>query len=190
MQENTSEHKGSVLEKPKPSKRRAIKRLKAFIIAILWLIVLGPFIGIYTMLNISDDGTLPGFEELENPQSSLASTVLSVDGVELGKYYKENRTNAKYNNLSHWLVEALVATEDSRYYEHSGVDARAISRAIYGQLTGDDGGGASTISQQLAKLLFTKVAKGKMERLWQKFGENIVAVRLEKNYTKEEIITF
>ena len=189
MEETTPEPEIPVLEEPKLPKRQLKKWAQWTIVSLLWLAVLSPFIVVYTMLNISDDGTLPGFEELENPQSNLASRVYSSDGVELGKYYKENRTNAKYNELSHWLVEALVATEDSRYYEHSGVDARALGRAIYGQLVGDDGGGASTISQQLAKNLFTTVAKGKMERLWQKFGENIVAVRLEKNYTKEEIIT-
>ena len=196
MEENTPIVKKPMAEEQKAStvqlegwSKRIFIALKWTTIVLLWLGMLIPFVGTYVMLNISDDGTLPGFEELENPQSNLASRVFSADGVELGKYYKENRTNAKYNDLSRWLVEALVATEDSRYYEHSGVDARAISRAIYGQLTGDDGGGASTISQQLAKLLFTKVAKGKTERLWQKFGENIVAVRLEKNYTKEEIIT-
>ena len=189
MEETTPEPETPVLEEPKLPKRQLKKWAQWTIVSLLWLAVLSPFIGVYVMLNISDDGTLPGFEELENPQSNLASRVYSSDGVELGKYYKENRTNAKYNDLSPWLIQALDATEDSRYYEHSGVDARAISRAIYGQLVGDDGGGASTISQQLAKNLFTKVAKGKTERLWQKFGENIVAVRLEKNYTKEEIIT-
>jgi len=189
MQEIIPEPSKPKVEEPKVSKRQLKKWSKWTIIILLWLGGLSPFIVTYIMLNLADDGTLPGFEELENPQSNLASRVFSSDGVELGKYYKENRTNAKYQDISPWLVKALVATEDSRYYEHSGVDARAISRAIYGQIAGDDGGGASTISQQLAKLLFTKVAKGKMERLWQKFGENIVAVRLEKNYTKEEIIT-
>ena len=189
MQENIAEPDKPKDEGVKVAKRQLNKWSRLIIISLLWLATLGPFMGIYIMLNVSDDATLPGFEELENPQSNLASRVFSADGVEIGKYYKENRTNAKYNDLSHWLVEALVATEDSRYYEHSGVDARAIGRAIYGQVTGDDGGGASTISQQLAKLLFTDVAKGKLERLWQKFGENIVAVRLERNYTKEEIIT-
>ena len=189
MEEITPRPEIPVPEKSKPSRGQLKKWAQWAIVSLLWLFVLVPFLLVYVMLNISDDGNLPGFEELENPQSNLASRVYSSDGVELGKYYIENRTNAKYNELSPWLIEALVATEDSRYYEHSGVDARAISRAIYGQLVGVDGGGASTISQQLAKNLFTRVAKGKTERLWQKFGENIVAVRLEKNYSKEEIIT-
>jgi len=172
MEETTPEPEIPVLEEPKLPKRQLKKWAQWTIVSLLWLAVLSPFIVVYTMLNISDDGTLPGFEELENPQSNLASRVYSSDGVEIGKYFKQNRTNAKYHELSHWLVEALVATEDSRYYEHSGVDARALGRAIYGQLVGDDDGGASTISQQLAKNLFNTaykgntVAKSKMERPW------------------------
>ena len=143
------------------------------------------------MLNISDDGTLPGFEELENPQSNLASRVYSADGVELGKYYKENRTNTKYNDLSHWLVEALVATEDARYYQHSGIDVRALGRVVKGVATGQKSqGGGSTISQQLSKLLFPrKKMTNKWELIKRKFKEWLIATRLEKNYTKEEIIT-
>ncbi len=184
------EENQSTTSKPAKKQRKEIKTwAKWTMILIMWIGIMSPFIAIYYMLNKVDDGTLPGFEELENPQSNLASRVFSEDGVELGKYYKENRTNAKYHELSPNLINALVATEDARYYSHSGVDARGLGRAIYGQIVGEDGGGASTISQQLAKLLFTKVAKDKMERLKQKFGENILAVRLEKAYTKEEIIT-
>ena len=191
MQENIAEP-----DKPKDEGAKVVKRqLKKWsrwtIISLLWLTMLVPFIGIYIMLNISDDLTLPGFEELENPQSNLASRVFSVDGVELGKYYKENRTNTKYNDLSHWLVEALVATEDVRYYKHSGVDLRALGRVVKGVVTGQKSqGGGSTISQQLSKLLFPrKKMVNKWDLVKRKFKEWLIASRLEKNYTKEEIIT-
>ena len=147
MQENIPEPNISVPEKPKPAKKQIKKWSKWTVLTFLWITVLGPFIGIYFMLNISDDATLPGFSELENPQSNLASRVYSSDGVELGKYYKENRTNAKHKDLSHWLVEALVATEDARYYQHSGIDIRALGRVVKGVATGQKSqGGGSTIS--------------------------------------------
>ena len=191
MQENIAEPDKPKDEDPKVAKRQLKKWSKWTIISLLWLTILGPFIGIYIMLNISDDATLPGFEELENPQSNLASRVYSADGVELGKYYKENRTNTKYNDLSHWLVKALVATEDARYYQHSGIDVRALGRVAKGVATGQKSqGGGSTISQQLSKLLFPrKKMDNKWELVKRKFKEWLIATRLEKNYTKEEIIT-
>lgn len=189
---NTPEETTSTTAPAKPEKKpkRKLKRwVQWTLIILVWIAFMSPYLLVrWALWEVSTSGELPDFEELENPRSNLASVVYSEDGVELGKYFLENRTNAAYNELSPYLVQALIATEDERYYEHSGFDIKAIGRAIYGQLKGKDGGGASTISQQLAKLLFTKVAKDKMERLWQKIGENIVAVRLEKNYTKEEII--
>lgn len=183
------------LNEPNQPKRAEQKELKKWskrtILIVLWLGMLSPVIVIYTMLNLADDGTLPGFEELENPQSNLASRVISEDGVELGKYYKENRTNAKYHDLSEWLVKALVATEDERFYQHSGVDVRALGRVVKGVTTGQKSqGGGSTISQQLSKLLFPREKlDSKWELVKRKFKEWIIAARLEKNYTKEEIIT-
>ena len=97
-------------------------------------------------------GKLPTFEELENPENNLASEVISIDGQTLGKYAKENRTPIRYKDLSRNLVEALVATEDERFYKHSGIDARGTARAL---LSLGSSGGASTITQQLAKMLFT-----------------------------------
>ena len=187
MEEATPQSEIPVLEKPNASKRQLKDWVKWTVVALLWLIPSLLLFSTYIIL-VPNEATLPGFEELENPRSNLASIVFSADGVELGKYYKENRTNAKYNDLSPWLVKALIATEDKRYYSHSGVDARGIGRAIYKGLIGQKGGGASTISQQLAKMLFTDVAKDWWERLKQKVAENILAVRLEKAYTKEEII--
>ncbi len=132
-------------------------------------------------------GEMPTFEELENPETNLATEVISSDGKTIGKYFKENRTPVKYEDLPENLVKALVSTEDERYYSHAGIDARGTIRAaIY---LGEKGG-ASTITQQLAKLLFTKIrSDNKIERILQKFKEWVIAIRLERQYTKQEIIT-
>ena len=132
-------------------------------------------------------GTMPTFEELENPETNLATEIISSDGKSLGKYYNENRTPVKFEDLPDHLVNALVATEDERFYEHSGIDAKGTLRAaVYlGKR-----GGASTITQQLAKQLFTQdVSQNFVGRVLQKFKEWIIATRLERQYTKEEIIT-
>ncbi len=132
-------------------------------------------------------GTMPTFEELENPETNLATEIFSSDGETLGKYYNENRTPVKYEDLPQHLIEALIATEDERFYEHSGIDARGTLRAAV--FLGKRGG-ASTITQQLAKLLFTdNVSRNPLSRGIQKVKEWIIATRLERQYTKEEIIT-
>lgn len=177
-------------EEPKKVKRKLGKKTRWFFILALWIGVLAPIGGVYFMLNMADDGTLPGFDVLENPQSNLASTVYTQDDVELGKYFRENRTNAKYNDLSPWLQKALIGTEDERFVKHSGVDIRALGRVIKGVvLNKKSQGGGSTISQQLAKLLFPRKKLSKWELVKRKFKEWIIAARLEKNYTKEEILT-
>lgn len=131
-------------------------------------------------------GTLPTFEELENPESNLATEVISIDGKTLGKYYNENRTPVKYKDLPQNLIDALVATEDVRFYEHSGIDFKGTLRAAV--KLGRDGG-ASTITQQLAKLLFHGTGSSNLlERIKQKTKEWVIAVRLERQYTKQEII--
>ncbi|MGO3717888.1 MAG: penicillin-binding protein 1A [Mesonia hippocampi] len=129
---------------------------------------------------------MPTFEELENPETNLATEVFSSDGETLGKYYNENRTPIKYEELPKTLIQALVATEDERYYEHSGIDARGTLRAVAYLGTK---GGASTITQQLSKLLFSATPDNKLERVLQKLKEWVIAIRLERQYTKEEIIT-
>ncbi|MEN8790539.1 MAG: transglycosylase domain-containing protein [Flavobacteriaceae bacterium] len=132
-------------------------------------------------------GEMPTFERLENPQTNLATEIISSDGETLGKLYLEdNRTWVPYQELPQNLVDALVATEDVRYYEHSGIDARGTLRAMVflGQR-----GGASTISQQLSKLLFTKRRSGGVGRIIQKIKEWVIAIRLERQYTKEEIMS-
>jgi penicillin-binding protein 1A len=177
-------------ENNKKEKKRLGKKTKWFFILLLWIGVLAPASLVYFMLSMADDGTLPSFELLENPQSNLASTIFTQDNVELGKYFRENRTTAKYNELSPWLQKALVGTEDERFQEHSGVDVRALGRVIKGVVLGQKSqGGGSTISQQLAKLLFPRKKLTKWELVKRKFKEWIIATRLEKNYTKEEIIT-
>lgn len=131
-------------------------------------------------------GSMPSFEELENPESNLATEVISSDGVTIGKFYNENRTAVKYGDLPQHLVKALVATEDERFYEHSGIDGRRTFGAAI--KLGSDGG-ASTLTQQLAKLLFHgEGSKFLPFRMIQKAKEWIIAVKLEKQYTKNEII--
>ncbi|MBB6682076.1 transglycosylase domain-containing protein [Aequorivita sp. 609] len=132
-------------------------------------------------------GSLPDETSLENPEKNLATEIISSDGKTIGKFYKENRTPVPYDSLPDHLINALIATEDVRFYDHSGIDGRGTLRAI--AFLGSRGG-ASTISQQLAKLFFTEqVSRNKFQRGLQKVKEWIIATRLERRYTKEEIIT-
>jgi penicillin-binding protein 1A len=131
-------------------------------------------------------GSMPSFEDLENPDSNLATEIISADGVVLGKYFEKNRSQLKYSDLPKNLVQALVATEDARFYEHSGIDARGTLRAVSSFGTS---GGASTLTQQLAKQLFHgEGSKFLPFRIVQKIKEWIIAIRLERQYTKNEII--
>ena len=138
-------------------------------------------------------GYLPDIEELQNPSYKFASQIISADGKTLGtwSYSKENRVFVDYKDISPNLVKALIATEDVRFAEHSGIDARSVLRAIVkrGILMQKNAGGGSTITQQLAKLLYSEVSGDEMERLYQKPIEWVIAVQLERHYTKEEIIT-
>ncbi|WP_278020084.1 penicillin-binding protein 1A [Flavobacterium ginsengisoli] len=131
-------------------------------------------------------GSMPSFEDLENPDSNLATEIISSDGVLIGKYFKTNRSQLKYSDLPKNLVEALVATEDARFYEHSGIDGRGTLRAVFSLGTN---GGASTLTQQLAKQLFHgEGSKFLPFRIVQKIKEWIIAIRLERQYTKNEIL--
>ncbi len=156
----------------------------------IWKVFIGGFVFaflIFFLASLGVFGSLPTFEELENPENNLATEVISVDGVTLGKYYRENRTPVSFHELPKNLIDALVATEDERFYEHSGIDLRGTARAAFKL---GKGGGASTITQQLAKMLFTKKASGNIfKRLLQKVKEWVISTRLEKQYTKDEIIT-
>ena len=157
----------------------------------MWLFFLTPIMlisFIFYYASIGGFGDMPDLEVLENPKTNLASEVISSDGKTLGKYYfNDNRTPVTFEELPSHLVDALIATEDIRFYSHSGIDfKRTVAAAIK---LGKDGGG-STITQQLAKLLFTgEGSRDIIERLTQKFKEYIIAVRLERHYTKNEIIT-
>jgi len=134
-------------------------------------------------------GKMPTFEELENPKSSLATEILSEEGKLLGKYYFENRSNTQFQDLSPNVINALIATEDARFYEHSGIDFRAIFRVLWGVATGTSKGGGSTITQQLAKNLFPRKSNRTFwETVMVKFKEWITAIKLERNYSKEEIL--
>ncbi|HCF03599.1 MAG TPA: penicillin-binding protein [Flavobacterium sp.] len=131
-------------------------------------------------------GSMPSFEDLENPDSNLATEIISADGVVIGKYFEKNRSQLKYSDLPKNLVQALVATEDARFYDHSGIDGRGTLRAI---LSFGTSGGASTLTQQLAKQLFHgEGSKFLPFRIIQKAKEWIIAIRLERQYTKNEII--
>lgn len=156
-----------------------------------WLIVAGLFL--LTLLffyGVAQGwfGTMPSFEELENPKSNLASEVISSDGVVLGTYFIENRSNVDYRHISPNLINAAIAIEDIRYREHSGIDTRALARVAYGVLSGKNRGGGSTITQQLAKNLFPRGDLNKFQLILRKFQEWITAVKLEKTYSKQEII--
>ncbi|NRT13038.1 penicillin-binding protein 1A [Flavobacterium sp. 14A] len=131
-------------------------------------------------------GTMPSFEDLENPDSNLATEIISADGVVIGKYFQQNRSQLRYSDLPKNFVDALVATEDERFYEHSGIDGRGTLRAISSL---GRAGGASTLTQQLAKQLFHREGSKFLPfRIAQKIKEWIIAIRLERQYTKNEII--
>lgn len=185
---------------PKEHKRATI---------IFWLIATFPLYFIGALLLFQSEDNLPPVAMLDNPPELLASVIYADDGeTELGRYWKINRTSVEYKDISTNVTDALIATEDERFYEHSGVDFRALGRAI---VNVGGAGGASTITQQLAKQLFTlqirereELARAsgldigrepstKIGRIWERINEkareNIIATRLESRFTKEEIIT-
>ena len=155
-----------------------------------WKLFLAGALGITLLFLLASWGAfgeMPDHTILENPRTNLASEIISADGQTLGKFYfKDNRTPVDYSELPKNLVDALIATEDARYHNHAGIDARGTLRAI---LKAGQGGGASTISQQLAKQLFHgEGSRNTLGRITQKIKEWIIAIRLERQYTKEEII--
>ncbi|MCA1757214.1 MAG: transglycosylase domain-containing protein [Bacteroidales bacterium] len=166
-----------------------------------WALFAFPFVlvtAIFILINLEVFGPMPGFEELENPDNDLAAEVYSDDGVLLGKFYLQNRTWTEYEDISPYLIAALISTEDIRFHRHSGIDVRALARvAVKSVLMRQGAGGGSTITQQLAKNLYDTREKmtgessptGIFSLIIAKFKEWSTAVRLERNYTKEEIIT-
>ena len=157
---------------------------------IIWTVVVltGPVWGLTVLLSLTSMGVfgeLPNIAQIANPDTKLATEIITEDGETLGTFFRENRTAATFDQLSPWLGKALVATEDERFYSHSGVDAKALARAV--AYLGSKGGG-STLTQQLAKMQYNEPARNLVERIGQKLGEWIIAVQLERLYTKDEII--
>lgn len=169
--------------------------MRKFIVRTLWtllvLVVLATA-GAFYAISEGWIGYMPPIEDLQNPINRFATQVISVDGKVMGtwNYNRENRIMVDYSQLAPSLVQALVATEDVRFYEHSGIDFYALGRAVVkrGVLGQKSAGGGSTITQQLAKQLYSETAHSVMERLLQKPIEWVIAVKLERNYTKDEII--
>ncbi len=155
-----------------------------------WILFLSGVLGLILIFSLASMGALgemPDHTQLENPETNLATEIISSDGLTLGKFYfNDNRTPVAYEELPTHLVDALIATEDARFHDHAGIDARGTVRAF--AFMGSKGG-ASTISQQLARQLFVGVrSKSKLEAVTQKVKEWVIALRLERQYTKEEII--
>lgn len=172
------------------------KKQKTTFFVVFWSIVLIGFLfisGIFISINNGWIGYVPPIEELQNPKNKYASEIISSDGQTLGTFYtaRDNRINTSYYSISEDLVHALIATEDERYYTHSGIDIKALFRVFFKRmiLMQKSAGGGSTISQQLAKQLYSPQADNFFERALQKPIEWVIAVKLEKLYTKEEIIT-
>ncbi|MEN9976666.1 MAG: hypothetical protein RIR36_826 [Bacteroidota bacterium] len=140
------------------------------------------------MINFGWLGSMPSIDDIENPTASLASQVYAQDGTLMGKFYLEDRINVQYKDISKHVVNALVATEDERFYDHKGIDPRSLGRALF--FLGSEGG-ASTITMQTAKNLFTNnwSTSNILLRMIQKIKESLIAIKLERNFTKDEIIT-
>ena len=153
-----------------------------------YFISAGVFMLFILLLNFGWIGDMPDLDDIENPTASLASQVYAQDGTPMGKFYLEDRISVKYRDLSPYLIQALVATEDKRFYDHYGVDGEGLLRAV--AFLGSQGG-ASTITMQTAKNLFTDnwSTKNKLLRVIQKIKESIIAIKLERNFTKQEILT-
>ncbi len=172
-----------------------IKKYKKFVV-IFWSAVAGGIFLLFLFFYLIAAGNLgfmPTFEELENPNNRFASEIYFEDGPIISKYYigSENRTYTEYKDIPVSVKDALIATEDVRFYSHSGIDTKGLLRAVGGILTGSSSsGGGSTITQQLAKMLFPRDSDlNTLELTMRKFREWVIAVRIEKSYTKEEILT-
>jgi len=157
----------------------------------LWLLYIAVVIAIVAFFyGIASGwfGKMPSFEELEDPKSNLATEIYSADSVLLGTYFIENRSNVSYKHLSPYLPQALIAIEDIRFFDHSGIDEKALIRVFYGVVTGSHKGGGSTLTQQLAKNLFPRGRLTTPQLIIRKFQEWVTAAKLERTYSKEEII--
>ena len=183
--------------KEKPSKPKKLKNKKsrfsilkiaigsfAILIFVLSLLFICVYLGVFA--------PVPSAKQLQNINNPVASEVLSADGKVLGRYYIENRSNVKFEEISKNVINALIATEDSRFYEHRGIDEIALLRVFVKSILMFDrsSGGGSTISQQLAKNLFPRVSLGPISMPVNKMREAIIAYRMERVYNKNEILSF
>ena len=179
----------------KKNKRK--KSLQGRIVKWMWIFFITLVVIFYAFFALIYNGVIgymPSLMEITNPKSSYASFVYTADSVELGRYYagSGNRIYAESGEIPQHLVDALIATEDVRFYEHSGIDVKSMFRAIIktGFMGEESAGGGSTLTQQLAKLIYTeKPAQDKMERAMQKPVEWMIALKLERNYSKSEMLT-
>lgn len=177
-------------QKQKPDRRRR----NSIIITIMWSLFSAIMLFVFTFFILVYNGVIgymPPVEDFKNPVDSYASVIYTADGIEMGRYYKKgNRVSADYDEISQHVIDALVATEDERFYEHSGIDMRAVLRVVVktGLMGNDNAGGGSTISQQLAKQLYSPESNSTLERAMQKPIEWMIAVKLERFYSKDEII--
>jgi penicillin-binding protein 1A len=168
----------------------ADKNQPSRITRIFWLLVFGStslFLFMLLLATLGVFGKMPSFDELENPNSALATEIYSADGVLLGKYYFENRSTSSFEEIPLEIRQCLIATEDIRFYKHSGIDYWGVVRAVGMTLIGDKEGG-STITQQLAKNLFPRPANNFFATILSKFKEWVIAIKLERRYTKDEIL--
>ena len=159
------------------------------VVRLLWIIFFSGLLGAFLLIMMANYGLLgemPSIEQLQNPNASEASQIYADDGSLMGKIYSEDRINVSYDQISPHVIEALVATEDERFYQHSGIDPRSLARALF-SLGGE--GGASTITMQTAKNLCTDYKPNAFIRIIQKLKESIIAIKLERNFTKNEIVT-
>lgn len=169
--------------------------MRKIFIRTLWVLLILSVLGVsYAFYAIREGkiGYMPPIHDLENPINRYATQIYSADGKVIGtwNYDRENRICVDYSQLAPSLIHALIATEDARFYNHSGIDFYALGRAIVkrGLMGQKSAGGGSTITQQLAKQLYSGKAENTMERALQKPIEWVIAVELERNYTKDEII--
>lgn len=174
---------------PKSPKSDPITRFIKWV----WLIIAGPFLLLFLIVLLTSVGLfgkLPTIEDLANPRSNLASEIISSDQEVLGKFYVENRSSSRFQELSPYLVNGLISTEDARFYDHAGIDVRALFRVVVRTIIGgdSDSGGGSTLTQQLAKNMFPREDLSKVGVVFRKIKEWIIAAKLERNYTKNEIL--
>jgi penicillin-binding protein 1A len=180
-------------KKRSPTKAPLKKGNSSRLIRFIWMIIVGPFALLFLIVfltSIGLFGSLPTIEDLANPRSNLASEIISSDNEILGKFYLENRSSVRYSEISPKVVDALLSIEDFRFYEHAGIDFKAMLRVLFRTILGGDSGsgGGSTITQQLAKNMFPREDLNIFQIGFRKIKEWIIAIKLERNFTKEEII--